>query len=105
MDKKLVYFKYMNNDSNYYVESNLTTNVDEYEVKEIPSNCITVKAENSPWKFYNFKDKKIREQGWKIHISATMENAQEILEVVSKILIERQIAFKHIIDKQTFNEY
>lgn len=101
MDKKLVYFKYMNNDSNYYVESNLTTNVDEYEVKEIPSNCITVKAENSPWKFYNFKDKKIREQGWKIHISATMENAQEILEVVSKILIERQIAFKHIIDKQT----
>lgn len=41
---------------------------------------------------YTFKDRVIQNQGWKIHISATMENSQEILYVISELLINNWYA-------------
>ena len=35
-------------------------------------------------------------QGWKIHVSATYANAIQVLEIVSKVLVKNQIAFKVI---------
>lgn len=72
-----------------------------YKVPNLPDCCVTSNEENSPWVFYTFKGKKIKDQGWKIHVSATLDNAHEILEDVSKVLIDRQIAFKHIMDESS----
>ncbi|MES5397972.1 class III lanthionine synthetase LanKC [Bacillus amyloliquefaciens] len=101
MDKKLVYFQHMSEDSKYYIEKSPNAETDPYEVHNIP-NYYTVSTEyKSPWKFYNNPNHTLKEQGWKIHVSATMNNAQDILEVVSQIIFKHQIPFKHIKDKQS----
>lgn len=101
MDKKLVYFQHMSEDSKYYIEKSPNAETDPYEVHNIP-NYYTVSTEyKSPWKFYNNPNHTLKEQGWKIHVSATMNNAQDILEVVSQIMFKHQIPFKHIKDKQS----
>lgn len=101
MDKKLVYFQHMSEDSKYYIEKSPNAETDPYEVHNMP-NYYTVSTEyKSPWKFYNNPNHTLKEQGWKIHISATMNNAQDILKVVSQIIFKHQIPFKHIKDKQS----
>ncbi|WHY25305.1 class III lanthionine synthetase LanKC [Bacillus velezensis] len=101
MDKKLVYFQHMSENSKYYIEKSPNAETDPYEVHNMP-NYYTVSTEyKSPWKFYNNPNHTLKEQGWKIHISATMNNAQDILKVVSQIIFKHQIPFKHIKDKQS----
>ena len=51
--------------------------------------------------FALFKNKTLPYQGWKIHISSTLENAEEILDIVSSILIKNEVAFKFLLDKDT----
>ncbi|MCY8981448.1 class III lanthionine synthetase LanKC [Bacillus halotolerans] len=101
MDKKLVYFQHMSENSKYYIEKSPNAETDPYEVHNMP-NYYTVSTEyKSPWKFYNNPNHILKEQGWKIHISATMNNAKDILKVVSQIIFKHQIPFKHIKDKQS----
>ncbi|SET47921.1 Lanthionine synthetase C-like protein [Oceanobacillus limi] len=103
MDKNHLYFNYLRDDSNYYVKRNPSKDTGEYIVDGFPTNCRVVNEDGSPWKFYGYEDKKIKEQGWKIHISATMANAKDILEVVSGVLFEREIPFKHLLDRKTLH--
>ncbi|MGL4611425.1 MAG: class III lanthionine synthetase LanKC [Trueperaceae bacterium] len=46
------------------------------------------------------KDSKFISQGWKIHVSATVDNAIEILEYVANTLIPRGTPFKFIADRR-----
>ncbi|WP_369900789.1 class III lanthionine synthetase LanKC [Bacillus manliponensis] len=101
MNNNQLYFKYLKPGSRYYEKPDAVHKGVVYEVTGLPESCSIFTDESSPWKFYNFKDQKIKDQGWKIHVSATLENAQEILGDISKILIERKIAFKHLIDEPT----
>src|SRR5437016_3283414 len=39
-------------------------------------------------------------QGWKVHVSACLDNAEEILETASAYFLEREIAFKFVRSKQ-----
>lgn len=39
------------------------------------------------------------EQGWKIHISATPLNCQAVLRRTVEICVEKEIAFKHLVDR------
>lgn len=42
-------------------------------------------------------------QGWKIHISATIEQAHETLEQVAQIAIEHGLPFKHLSTAERFS--
>ncbi|MDQ1741945.1 MAG: putative SapB synthase [Pseudonocardiales bacterium] len=35
-------------------------------------------------------------QGWKVHVSATVDNAQEILDIVARFCVERRVPFKFL---------
>ncbi|MEU3271472.1 class III lanthionine synthetase LanKC [Saccharomonospora sp. NPDC006951] len=37
-------------------------------------------------------------QGWKIHVSATLDNAEQVLGTVHEYLIDRAVTFKHLTD-------
>lgn len=52
------------------------------------------------WFYAEIKDITLPEQGWKIHISATLNNAELILYKVGKLLINYNIPFKFILDKK-----
>ncbi|WP_341518397.1 class III lanthionine synthetase LanKC [Bacillus paramobilis] len=103
MNKNHLYFKYLKPNSKYFEEGSSNHIDSTYKVLNLPDCCLVFNEDSSPWKFYSFRDQKIKDQGWKIHISSTIYNAQEILEEVSEILIERKIAFKHIINESTLH--
>ncbi|WP_010093498.1 serine/threonine protein kinase [Ornithinibacillus scapharcae] len=49
------------------------------------------------------KDYKFLEYGWKIHISGTIWDSENILKEVSKICYEHEVAFKCLMDKEIFD--
>ncbi|WP_392445170.1 hypothetical protein ACF3OF_05500 [Sneathia vaginalis] len=72
-------------------------------IKDKFSECII--KENKIFKFvvYNKSyDNEIPDEGWKIHISATIKNYQKILDIISKILINKKIQFKWIKSERFF---
>lgn len=99
MGNNFLYFNYLNEETNYYEKKSHKKNIKEYFVKELPHDWSIITDDNSSWKFYVPLNKNLLDQGWKIHISANLDNAQEILNVVSNILFEKKIHFKHINNK------
>lgn len=51
------------------------------------------------WVHASPPEKKLPVQGWKIHISATPANCEQILERVARVCIERGTAFKFLLDE------
>lgn len=41
-------------------------------------------------------DKTLPEQGWKIHISTTMDDAQRVLDIVTEVCDRRRVTFKYL---------
>jgi tRNA A-37 threonylcarbamoyl transferase component Bud32 len=54
---------------------------------------------NSKWFYLSPPEVKLPHQGWKIHISATVTNCEEVLRSVAMICRERETAFKFTIDR------
>lgn len=54
------------------------------------------------WTQINFNNRYIPSQGWKIHISANMNNYKEILDIVAKICMDRELSFKFSSDTWLF---
>lgn len=52
------------------------------------------------WFHCSAPDYEVPRQGWKIHISATIENAIELVQAVVPILAERKVSFKCSADKR-----
>jgi len=84
-----------------------------FELKYVPNDEFFVIVKNTIKKynidgeiirsgiFYYFNPKNyiLPEQGWKIHVSATIHNAEGILSKVAEILIPKKIPFKFYLDK------
>lgn len=85
-----------------------------YEKKEIDSkdyinfvrNYFTNEYYNlffkNPWTYISFNGNEIVANGWKIHISATINNHIQILNIVAKYSIANKIDFKFAINKEQF---
>ncbi|GAA3217543.1 class III lanthionine synthetase LanKC [Nonomuraea helvata] len=54
------------------------------------------RTENSEWAIYRAPAENLLKQGWKIHASATPENAEKILETVWDYCVPRQFSFKFL---------
>lgn len=97
------YVKYIKNrELPFYSEFNADTssnvkefNIGNYEKEEWNS------FSNDNWHYMMNLSKKLPDQGWKIHISANLHDAQELLKEVSNYLLSRNISFKFIPDIYT----
>lgn len=67
----------------------------DYDSKEWES------SENDAWHYMMFHIDKLPNQGWKIHISANLADAQDVLLKVSSLLIHKKISFKFVPDFPT----
>ncbi|WP_251883739.1 hypothetical protein [Bifidobacterium longum] len=56
----------------------------------------------TPWTNCRPSDVKIPEQGWKIHISATLWNCEKILREVSNYCFSKKVTFKYLSTKAVF---
>ncbi|MBB5157699.1 class III lanthionine synthetase LanKC [Saccharopolyspora phatthalungensis] len=55
-------------------------------------------AESAPgtWRMLRPRDVDLPDQGWKIHVSATMDNAERVLSTVHEYCLRERVAFKHL---------
>jgi class III lanthionine synthetase len=58
------------------------------------------RADTDDWALYAPRDMQLPAQGWKIHASACLDNAEEILDIVWDYCVARRIAFKFIRSSQ-----
>ncbi|KRL03904.1 protein kinase domain-containing protein [Liquorilactobacillus hordei] len=49
---------------------------------------------NSSWLYFKHRNKHLDNQGWKIHISSTLKNLSNIIQIVVPILLEHKLSFK-----------
>lgn len=100
METQFKYLEYISNDSDYYQRSKSNSSL-EFNVDSLDNNWV-INKDDSFWTMYFIPEVKMIEQGFKIHVSTTYENATTTLNIVSKLLVELKIAFKHVKDKGAF---
>lgn len=86
------YIKYIN--KGYYYS--IPTEADQglLNIDDPPDNYVLIDGEH--WINVLVKNQKLPNQGWKIHISTNIEEAQKTLDIVSELMIERNISFKYV---------
>lgn len=97
MNNYFKYFQYIDSKSLYYTLSKVEDS-SEYFVNYDESKWITNFKDNT-WKTYLPKDEKLPMQGWKIHISARLDNAKKTLDTIAPLLLQQRIPFKHVKNK------
>lgn len=68
-----------------------------FVLKEKPSSSWINKS-TGYWHYVIYQPDKLPVQGWKIHISATIKQAQDVLNTVTPWLIKNKISFKFVSD-------
>lgn len=71
--------------------------------KEVPDEGFDIALDDmysvkrsTPWTFCMVKGQTLPLQGWKIHVSATYQDAERVLSAVTKILVPLHVAFKYL---------
>jgi len=95
MERFIKYFNYLDAASNYYVKSSSEREEEPFTVA-LPESGWMIWNDDSFWTTYMPIDIQMDTQGWKIHISTVYANAQDTLDIVSRILIQNCISFKHV---------
>lgn len=54
------------------------------------------------WTSWTHQDAQRADQGWKIHVSARLERAQDVLDVVADICFAHRVPFKHVAAERFF---
>lgn len=101
MDKIVAYHRYISEDNPYY-EKQADIVQREYLVEGLSEKWRTVR-DDPVWTYYDIPNVLLPIQGWKIHISVSIDEAVDMLSCVSKILIDLEIPFKHVKSEQALN--
>lgn len=100
---KLQYIEYCFADRLFYDESSKWAAAQKsYRQAEEtpPEGWIT--ARKGPWFNYMCTSVQLPKQGWKIHVSARMETAQQVLDIVTEYCLNNKINFKFLIGEAAF---
>lgn len=94
----LRYFYYMLEDEKYYTK--FTINDVPYILPDVYTNnkekYELFYSDDMHWTEVRMTGHDLPIQGWKIHISSTLEESQKILDIVSKICFDKNISFKYV---------
>ncbi|USQ68029.1 hypothetical protein M5C72_09075 [Companilactobacillus allii] len=96
------YLKFVNNNNLpfYSYEKILNQSGTIFSTKELDKSKWSVTRDNN-WKYIIFNNNLLPNQGWKIHISANINDAAEVLQDISSFLIDKKISFKFVPDSYT----
>lgn len=86
------YIKYIN--KGYYYNMVPEANQGLLNIDDLPHNYVLIDGEH--WINVLVKNQKLPNQGWKIHISTNIKEAQKTLDIVSNLMIKRNISFKYV---------
>ena len=71
-----------------------------YRPTRVPSDWQT--STRDVWTAWNHPDARRASQGWKIHVSARLDRAQEVLDTVAEVCFARNVPFKHLSAQRFF---
>ncbi|MDN3354126.1 class III lanthionine synthetase LanKC [Actinomadura sp. DC4] len=60
------------------------------------------RLDDGAWTHWGRAGLVVPDQGWKIHVSSSLPNAQHVLAVVSAVAVESGVPFKHLAGRNTF---
>ncbi|WKG33419.1 class III lanthionine synthetase LanKC [Priestia aryabhattai] len=86
------YIKYLN--EGYYYNVATKDNQKLLKLNTPPKGYAVIDGEH--WVNVLVKNEIIPNQGWKIHISTNIEEAQKTLDIVSKVLMDISVSFKYV---------
>ncbi|MEC2524925.1 class III lanthionine synthetase LanKC, partial [Bacillus thuringiensis] len=86
------YIKYINKNPYYSVADEISQGL--LNVDYPFDNYILIDGEH--WTNLMPKNARLPKQGWKIHVSTDIRESQQTLDIVSKLMIERNISFKYV---------
>lgn len=90
------YVKYVYNSSDFYEDIQ-----DENDIFRLDyDDSLYIVNFSADWIYYNFVNREIPSQGWKIHITTEFSESYSVLKAVSTVLFRQKIDFKHIISKK-----
>ncbi|MBE1555608.1 lanthionine synthetase LanC family protein [Sporosarcina limicola] len=97
---------FKNNTSFYMINNNFKHNEDSFiNLVDFDKNKVEIYIKN-PWTIFifnkNISDK--RTADWKIHISSTIDNHEEVLKIAANYCIKNEINFKFTADLDKFRE-
>jgi serine/threonine protein kinase len=69
---------------------------DAFELTDLSVPEGWTRRENGVWVVFHPPELNLPSQGWKIHVSACLDNADDVLAIVSRYCIARNIAFKFL---------
>ncbi|WP_432703317.1 class III lanthionine synthetase LanKC [Lysinibacillus sphaericus] len=101
MEGVMLYLKYLKPNSEHFGEIEMRDNENEYELNDIPDIYTVISESESVWKHYHVKDLILPEQGWKIHVTSSLEDSKSVLEKVAQLCINKKIEFKHLKDRNS----
>ncbi|MBM6586268.1 class III lanthionine synthetase LanKC [Pediococcus acidilactici] len=89
------YMKFIKrNNSLFYAEFGQDQRIKKFSIYKFNKNDWE-QTFGSDWTYMMYDQKNLPIQGWKIHISANINDAQDVLLDVSKFLIQNKISFKY----------
>jgi Protein kinase domain/Lanthionine synthetase C-like protein len=87
-------------DSDYYEPWDTLDPGARYHAVPLPKGWETL--EDGPWTHWGPSGLVLPEQGWKVHVSASLPNARSVLSIVSLACAELGVPFKHLVGERTF---
>ncbi|MGE6415977.1 class III lanthionine synthetase LanKC [Planococcus kocurii] len=92
----ILYANYLDAESKYYREQTESKEASKLNAPKSTNGWFI--KETQDWHYFWHNSIKIPEQGWKIHISAVINEAQSTLDKVAPFLIKNNILFKYVPD-------
>lgn len=90
------YIKYVKNKKTlFYYKDNSKTERTYFKISNFDKSKWQV-SHNEDWHYMLFKKSNLPNQGWKIHVSANIEDAQSVLLEVSRFLVNKKVSFKFV---------
>lgn len=84
------YIKYVKNKKTlFYYKDNSKTERTYFKISNFEKSKWQV-SHNEDWHYMLFKKSNLPNQGWKIHVSANIEDAQSVLLEVSRFLVNNK---------------
>lgn len=71
-----------------------------YWPRAVPAGWIG--SRRDVWRVWERPDRVVLEQGWKIHVSATLERAPQVLDAVAAACFAEDVTFKHLATEFTY---
>lgn len=93
------YIRYLVPGEKYYRQSKEKMKASEFKTSKLPSDWEKQIDTYGHWLYCFKKNSVLPIQGWKIHITSTVEDAQETLDIVASYLTENEVNFKYVSNK------